>query len=91
MVITLLSFGLGHAHHSDAGIDVESVVAFEGTVSGNAFRLVGLQPKQKGLRLGVGRMKLTGDRYPDASFEFSVADSMSIRTNPLGTVFVTQR
>ena len=66
-------------------------LAFEGTAEGNALRIAALQPKQDGLRLGVARMTLTGDRKPDASFVLSVADSMRLRSVPMGILTVTQR
>jgi len=38
IVTTLLFFGPSYAHHSDAGIDMKSVVAFEGTVNRFVWR-----------------------------------------------------
>lgn len=66
-------------------------LAFEGTLEGNAFRLAALQPKHSGNRVGMGRITLLGDRKPDASFVLSVADSMRLRSIPLGNLTVTQR
>jgi hypothetical protein len=60
---------------------------FEGTIDGDHFSLVAYQPGED----GVKRIKLAGDRHPDASFVLSVADTMRVRTVPLGTVTVTQR
>jgi len=38
MAVVLVLFQPSHAHHSDAGIDMESVVAFEGTVNRFVWR-----------------------------------------------------
>lgn len=72
------------ARHADA-------LAFEGTLDGDAFRIAALQPKQDGLRLGVGRLVLTGDRRGDASFVFSVSDSTRVRSEALGNLTATQQ
>jgi len=60
---------------------------FEGELEGDHFHLVGLYPGAD----GVKRMLLAGDRHPDASFVLSLADSLRIRTAPVGIVTVTQR
>jgi len=64
---------------------------FEGTVAGDRFLIGALQPKTEGIRMGVGLMTLSGDRKGDASFIFAVADSMRIRSIPIGTLTATQQ
>ena len=66
-------------------------LSFEGVFEGEALRIVGIQPKQDGLRRGLGRVTLAGDRSADASFVFSVSDTTRIRSTHLGNLTATQQ